>query len=365
VRVALVVTGGVDRSGRDRVVPAILWLIERLARRHTVFVYALRYLPRPDTYPLLGATVRDLGSPAGVFRMHRALVAGLRRDGPFDVLHAYWAMPAGLVGATAARRIGVPCVVTLDSGELVSIPVDNGRYGLQSTWKSRLAVRAVLRLASRTTVCSSYMQALARRHGVDPEVIALGVDRRLFFAAPTPPGPPWRLLHVASLNPVKDQTTLVEALRHVVDRGLDVHLDIVGEDTLGGRIQRLVQAIGLQRRVTFHGVKPTPEVAAFFQRAHLHVLSSRHEAAGVVVLEAAASRVATVGSAVGYIADWGPEDAVPVAPADPRALADAIAELLADPARRAAIADRAHTRAAAHDADWTAATFERLYEALA
>ena len=146
MRIALVVTGGVDRSGRERVIPSLLWLIERIARRHDVIVYALQYLERPCTYALLGATVRDLGRPPGVRRQHAALVAALRADGPFDVIHAYWALPAGLVASAAGRRLGVPTLTTLDSGEFVSIPAIG--YGLQTKWRQRLAVAATLRLSS-------------------------------------------------------------------------------------------------------------------------------------------------------------------------------------------------------------------------
>jgi len=65
MRIGLVVTGGVDRSGRERVVPSLLWLIERLARRHEVHVFALHYYRDPCTYPLLGATVHDVGRVDG------------------------------------------------------------------------------------------------------------------------------------------------------------------------------------------------------------------------------------------------------------------------------------------------------------
>ena len=61
MRIALVVPGGVDRSGRQRVVPALLWLVERLARRHEVLVVALEQEPKPACYPLLGAQVVNLG----------------------------------------------------------------------------------------------------------------------------------------------------------------------------------------------------------------------------------------------------------------------------------------------------------------
>ena len=138
MRVAMVVTGGVDRSGRDRVIPALLALIERLAMRHEVVVYVLRYLDRATTYPLLGATVRDLGRPRGILRQYAALVNAMASDGPFDVVHGYWALPAGLAATLAGRRLGVPSVVTCDSGEFVALPEIG--YGAQGSWRDRKSV---------------------------------------------------------------------------------------------------------------------------------------------------------------------------------------------------------------------------------
>ncbi len=359
MRVAFVVTGGVDRSGRERVIPALLWLIERLARAHDVHVYVLRYHAAPCRYPLLGATVHDLGRPEGVRRQVAALLRAWRAERP-DVVHGYWAAPSGLAAAIAARRLGIPSIVTLDSGELVALP-DIG-YGLQRSRRQRAAVGVTLKLATRLTVCSRYMERLARAHGAAPVRIPLGVDVAQFAPAPPVDGPPWRLVHVASLNPVKDQATLLAAFRLVVDRVPGCHLDIVGEDTLAGRIHDLARTLDLQRHVSFHGFLATEDVVPFFQAAHLHVLSSRHEAAAVVVLEAAACGVPTVGSAVGYVADWMPDRAVGVPPADPPALAGAIVQLLEDPARRRSIACAARPWALAHDADATAAAFGRLYQ---
>ena len=61
MKIAFVIPGGVDRSGRDRVVPMFLWLIERIASRHELHVFVLDYYEHPVTYPLLGAVVHDLG----------------------------------------------------------------------------------------------------------------------------------------------------------------------------------------------------------------------------------------------------------------------------------------------------------------
>src|SRR4051794_33460917 len=159
MKIALVVPGGVDRSGRERVVPVLLWLIERLARRHSVHVVVLDYYAEPCDYGLLGAAVHDVGrvtGPPGLrrVRLARRLSRTLAQHGPFDVVHAYWGMPAGVVAASVGRRLGVPVVATLSSGELVRF--DDIRYGLQRRWIDRRAVANLLRRSSAITVPTAY-----------------------------------------------------------------------------------------------------------------------------------------------------------------------------------------------------------------
>lgn len=363
MKLALVVAGGVDRSGRERVVPTLLWLIERLARTHEVHVFVLRYHREPSTYPLLGASIHDLGHSGlpGVWRfdMPRRLQAAMVRQGPFDVLHAYWGLPPGWVATRVARRLGVPTVVTLTTGELVAIE-DIG-YGLQRRWLDRRAIAATIRDASRLTVDTEYMAALPALGGVRPLVLPLGVDASLFPAAARVDGPPWRLLRVGSLNLVKDYPTLLRAMMQLVAGGLDIHLDIVGEDTCAGATQALALELGLAASVTFHGWLPTERVAALYQRAHLHIVSSRHEASSYVMLEAACTGLPTVGTAVGYVADWAPDRAVAVPVGRPERLADAIGDLLHDSPRREQIGRAARAWALAHDADRSAAALAALY----
>lgn len=375
MRIAFVAAGGFDESGRERVTPSLLWLIERLAKRHEVIVYVLRYLKRPRTYPLLGATIHDLGSPRGIWRQHRALASSMRRDGPFDIVHGYQALPSGLAAALVGRRLGVPAIATFDSGEFVALPGVGTGYGLQLRARHRFAVATAARLASVVTVCTRYQQRLAQERDVAATVIPIGVDATRFSVFERREGPPWYLLHVASLNPVKDQATLVRAVAELAGRSMDVRLDLVGENTLGRVIPDLVNDLGIASRVTFHGFQPTGALASFYRRAHAFLLSSRHEAANVAVLEAAASGVPIVGTAVGHLADWasvvegesrpGPHKAVTVPVRNPQALADAVERILADPAARLEMAAAARQWTLAHDADWTAREFEALYERVA
>jgi glycosyltransferase involved in cell wall biosynthesis len=345
------------------VIPSLLWLIARLARIHDVVVYVLRYHRTPRSYSLLGATICDLGSPDGVRRQYLALIRALRRDGPFDVLHGWWALPSGLVASVAGWRLSVPTIVTCDSGEFVAIPEIG--YGSQLQWHRRLAVAATVRLATRVTVCSRYQAGLANPHGVRPEVIPIGVDCSQFRPAERAEGPPWRLLQVASLNPVKDQPTLLAAFREVIEQGIDAHLDVIGEDTLNGSIQNLASRLGLESHVTFHGVLPSDRLVPFYQHAHLLVVSSRHEAAGVVALEASACALPAAGTAVGYLADWSPQGAAIVQPGNGPALATRILELLRDRAERERLGRWAREWTLAHDADWTARQFDGIYRSLA
>jgi glycosyltransferase involved in cell wall biosynthesis len=364
MRVGLVVPGGVDRSGRDRVVPSLLLLVERLAARFDLTVFVVDYHPEPQTYPLLGATVRDLGrvtGPRGLRRLRitARLRAALERHGPFDVLHAYWGMPAGIATVDGAKGLGVPVVVTLDSGELVAI--DDIGYGLQRRWIDRRAIDRLLRHASAVTVATAFMANLPAlaRSGVGPIVIPIGVDPQLFPPALRAEGPPWRLLRVGSINPVKDYATLLHTVAQLPG---DVSLDIVGEDTMHGAMEALARRLAIEGRVSFHGWQPHDRLPSFFARAHLNIVSSRHESANVTVLEAAASGVPTVGTAVGFVADWDGDRAVAVPAGDPTALAAAIGSLLRDPERRTRLAEAARTWTLAHDADSTAAAFASLYE---
>ena len=57
MKVAIIVPGGVDRSGTHRVIPVLLWLIERLAREHDLHVFALYQEPVASRYDLLGASL--------------------------------------------------------------------------------------------------------------------------------------------------------------------------------------------------------------------------------------------------------------------------------------------------------------------
>lgn len=365
MNLALIVPGGVDRSGREQVIPALMWLIERLARRHTLHVVALRQYPEPCTYPLLGATIHNLGvegTPLGLrFWAHwRALMAILHAAGPFDLVHGFWAGTPGLLAVLAARRLNVSAVVSVGGGELVWLPPIG--YGGQGSWNKRIKVELSLRMAQAVTAGSQYAMTPLAARGLRAEWLPLGVDTRTYDALPERPHAlPWRLLHVATHNRVKDQATLLRALRLVVDREPSTQLDWVGMDILDGAMQALASSLDLTHAVRFHGEMTSDQIVPLYRQSHLYLQSSLHESQGVAVCEAAAAGVPTVGTAVGLVPELAPNAAVAVPVGDADALAAGIQTLLSDPRRREDMGRAAQAWARTHSADWTAAQFESLY----
>jgi glycosyltransferase involved in cell wall biosynthesis len=365
VKIALVVPGGVDPSGEMRVIPALIALIRRLAAVHEMHVFATHQEPTPGSWLLEGAQVHNLGRPRTAWRGLRAIHAEHRRS-PFHLVHAIWAGACGALAVAAGTLLRVPSLVHVAGGELVAF--DDIGYGGSRSLRGRLLQQAVLRLANRVTAASEPIRALVAHHGVQAHRVPLGVDfERWPRRSPVrrQPHEQPRLVHVASLNRVKDQGTLLRASRALADRGLDFHLDVVGEDTLGGETQALAAELGIAQRIRFHGFLTQRELRPVVEAAHVAIVSSRHEAGPVVALEAAAAGVPTVGTAVGHIADWHPDAALAVPCQDSGALANALATVIENEDLRLRLANAAQHRAQIDDAEHTAREFAGLYSRLA
>lgn len=362
MKIAILTPGGVDRSGTRRVIPCLLWLIERLAKAgDEVHVFAFSQEAEPGHWPLLGAQVHNAGRRPRSARLARMLIAEHRRA-PFDLLHAFWALPSGFVGALVGRLLRRPLVLTLPGGDVTFLPEIG--YGSLGRRRDRLRLRIAVAGAKRVTAPSRFVQEQARRIGIDPVVVPLGVALDRWpprEPAQREPAVPIRLLQVGSLNRVKDQETLLQAAALLRERRIRFQMDVVGEDILAGAVQRRAAVLGLTGHVRFHPAVPHPQLRPWMEQSDLLVVSSRHEAGPLVALEAAAAGVPTVGTAVGHIADFAPEAAVAVPAGDAAALADAIARIDADEPERLRLAAAAQALALAADADFTAAEFRRLY----
>jgi len=379
VRVGLIVRGGVEAGSEDRNnAPIFVHLIRRVAASADLRVFSLHgesratlaslYRSDAATYRFAGADVVPLGTArtpklrllTDALRVAAAIHATGRRSGRPDLLHGIGLSP-GIVATSVGRLLGIPSIVSLIGGELTSLPAID--YGELRTVKGRMITRALLRQAGTITVASEFMRKRVEAHGARARVLPFGIDVRPFFGpVARPEGPPFRLLHVGTLCALKDQVTLIRAVRRVADRGLDVALDIVGYDDWAGRVQRESAELGLNARVTFHGWTAQDQIAALARRAHAFVMTSLDDAAPAAVIEAAAAGLPIVGTDVGFIADWAPAMAAATPIGDADALADALCRLLASREERERMASQAQDWVRARASVEANDAFVRLYE---
>ncbi|HEX8675295.1 MAG TPA: glycogen synthase [Longimicrobium sp.] len=245
-----------------------------------------------------------------------------------------------------------------------------------TTWIERTAYQNADGVVAVSQAMKEDVQAL---YGVAPErirVIHNGIDPDEYRPRPDPavlgrlgvdPDLPI-VLFVGRITRQKGILHLVRAIRHL-DAGVQVVLCAGAPDTpeIGEEMRALVEEVKGEVSVPVVWIAEMltkPDVIALYTHAAVFVCPSVYEPFGIINLEAMACETPVVASAVGGI----PEIVVPgetgllvpldaegggsVEPRDSdafsRALAAAVNELMADPARRATMGTAARARVLAH-----------------
>lgn len=169
-------------------------------------------------------------------------------------------------------------------------------------------------------------------------LLAIGGARRMRTGAP-------RLLFVGWLDREKGVAELLEACA-----GLAAHpfeLVFVGEGNMSAPAHEFVARHGLEGRVHFRGWLRGEALDREYAEADIFVLPSWSEGLPNAMIEAMAAGLAVVVSAVGNVPSAIDDgvNGVMVPPRDVPALRDALASLLADPARGAQLGAAAHISA--------------------
>ncbi|MGZ6827721.1 MAG: glycosyltransferase family 4 protein, partial [Mycobacteriales bacterium] len=245
---------------------------------------------------------------------------------------------AGLLAAAARSR-----------GCRVVVHAHGGRVQLWLTTPARRRVaRLALAAAGRVVAVSEGgRDALLPVLGSDRVVL---VDNGIDVDAFGPPGPvhsPPRVLFVGLLTPRKGVLDLVEASRLLRARGVAHELRLVGGSPDEGPDAERQVRDALPPDVRLLGALPPDQMPAAYRDADVLCLPSWWEAMPLSVLEAMATGLPVVATAVGDVPRIV-EDGVTgrVVPAqDPVALADALQDVLASPGRAARMGAAGRERA--------------------
>ncbi|MFS8478485.1 MAG: glycosyltransferase family 4 protein [Micromonosporaceae bacterium] len=284
--------------------------------------------------------------------------AQLARSRGCDTVWFGAAAPLGLLAAGLRRRAGITRVVAQTHGHEVGWAALPGARGL---------LRRIGRGVDVVTYLGEYQRVrLDRAIGrlTSLERLAPGVDTDAYH--PDVDGGPVRARYGLAGRPVvvcvsrlvarKGQDTLIRALPLVRRRVPDAALLLVGGGPYRSTLQRLAREVGVADDVVFTGSVPWAELPAHYAAGDVFAMPCRTRAGGldveglgIVYLEASATGLPVIAGDSG-----GAPDAVRdgetgyVAPGrDVAAVADRVAELLADPerARRMGAAGRAWVEA--------------------
>jgi glycosyltransferase involved in cell wall biosynthesis len=229
----------------------------------------------------------------------------IRRLG-IEILHAHQYSP--FFYAALAKVLSHPLRALTSSGSPVRlIFTEHGRHFPDHvSFRRRTANRLLLdRLTDSVNAVSRFSaDSLAHEDGFRSrpiEVIENGVDVARFApdGRPPPDLEPARryIVNVARFHPVKDQATLLEAFSRLAPAHADVDLLLVGDGALRQELEQLSQKTHLGDRIRFLGVRN--DVPAILLACDVFVLTSLSEAAPLTLLEAMATGLPVVVTAVG------------------------------------------------------------------
>jgi glycosyltransferase involved in cell wall biosynthesis len=252
-------------------------------------------------------------------------------DAPFDVIHAQYAYPTGQAALIAARRLGLPCIVSIQGGD--------GHWVGLCCRTHAAAMREVLEGAGRLLIGSeSFAAEVSANHGVARgrfTIVPGATDTARFHpAGDRRRGAPVRLLYHGRVDLRKGLGELVEAAALLRDRGIAFRLAISGIGPDLEAVRADVAARALDDRVRFTGHVAYHEAAGVYRDADVFVSPTWSEGFSNTILEAMATRLPIVSTATVGVVDClaHERDALLVPVADAPALADALARLIADPA---------------------------------
>ncbi len=292
---------------------------------------------------------------------HPIVVRILRQCGA-DVYHVPNTMPLQ----------NTPCAAVVSIHDLQEFRIR--RYSIGRTLYRRIVSRLAARRATRIITMSLHSKRdIVQLLRVAPEKVAVipeGVEARFFepvdhtqdlavlgrlgVVAPY-------LLTVGEIHPGKNIGTLVRAFSRIC-RDVPHTLVVVGK--LGWRGQRILREIAVSpvsARVRLLGYVDEGTLLALYRRAEALVFPSLYEGFGLPILEAMAVGVPVISSNASSLPEVAEDAAVLVEPVE-EALAEAMLQLIRDPALRAELRARGATRARQFSWHETARSTLRVYE---
>jgi glycosyltransferase involved in cell wall biosynthesis len=267
-----------------------------------------------------------------LFRLLPYLWCVWRAAGRAELLHVMansgwswhlFAAPAIWIG----RLRGKAVVVNYRGGEAVAF-LD----------RSLRTIKPTLRRADILIVPSAFLEQIFVRYGFASHIVPNIIDLDRFAPDVTETiaaqrRPP-HIVVARNLEPLYDNATALRAFALVRQRFPDVRMTIAGAGPEREFLLRLTHELGVAAAVTFSGRLDNARMAALYRSAHIALNPSMADNMPISILEALASGVPVVSTAVGGVPFLVTHEttALLVPAQDPQAMAQALLRVLDDPA---------------------------------
>ncbi|CUH66583.1 GDP-mannose-dependent alpha-(1-6)-phosphatidylinositol monomannoside mannosyltransferase [Thalassovita autumnalis] len=229
-------------------------------------------------------------------------------------------------------------------------PLSEGGIGQKFKWQSaKFAIVGSQRLLDEITPVLG--ESLPERVLVQPQGVDTDHLRRDAPYRPPEPGKTLRLVSRARLHASNAHEDLFQAVTLLQGRGIDVHLEIIGEDDEGGTgyrtvLEEQITELGLIGTVRLMGSVSEDTLRDRLCDAHVFVMANHSEALGASAMEAMSCECPVVGIEGGSVDELitNGRDGVLVEKGNPVALAAALEYLATDPVRAAALGQAGRKR---------------------
>jgi glycosyltransferase involved in cell wall biosynthesis len=246
------------------------------------------------------------------------LASGLRKlmqltsGHSIDIIHAYWVIPNGPIGAPVARIRGIPLIVSLHGSDIY--------MARKNRFLGRIA-NACFSEAQAVTACSPQLQEGALALGSDPahtQLIPWGADPDVFELAVNSDSDKLRrqleipetssiILSLGRLVDKKGIEYLLKAIPLIHKHHADAFVIIAGEGPERARLEQLAVTLGIAERTRFVGNVSWQQVPEYLFLSDLFVVPSVEDKNGnldgmpTTILEAMAAGKPVIASDIAGI----------------------------------------------------------------
>ncbi len=260
----------------------------------------------------------------------------------YDIIHDNQTMSYGIL---KIQDLGLPVVetihhpVTIDRDSAIqSAKSVKDKLGLRR-WFSfiNMQMKVARRLRHIITVSQTACRHIVDTFGLPQErmhVVYNGIDTKVFSPSRTVSRRDNRLLVVISRDtPVKGLRYMLEALA-VLRQEHNLTLVVVAKGTDNTLTQRLIDTLGIRDNVQIIDEIDTPELVHQYRMATIVVVPSVYEGFGLPAAEGMACEAPVISTTAGALPEVVGDAGILVAPANVKALVDAISALIESPQKR-------------------------------